>query len=481
MATHDAADGAEEAAPGARRESTPGDRPPGPDGVPVVGNTLQFLRDPVSFYDRCAAYEDDVVTYRIATSDGVMLKHPADIERVLVTDDADYRRASIIRNALGEIADGGLFLMEGEAWQAHRTALQPSFYRDRIETYAEMMARFADERATEWADRDPNAGPLAVSEEMRTLTLEILAKTLLDVDIRRRESAIRDAAGAISDRFDAGSLSALLPLWVPTPANRRCRRAVSQFDDAIADIVADRRASDEEFDDLLSILLAIDPDDGTDEPGGLTERQIRDHLFTFLFAGHETTALTLSYAVMLLANDPERQARLHEELDEVLGDGSEGSAADAERPGASDLFALDYLDSVVDEALRLYPPAYTVFREPTRDVEFGGYAIPAGSTVSMPQWVVHRDDRWYDDPDAFRPERWTDTFRAELPDYAYFPFGGGPRHCIGMRFALMEAKLVLATLAGRFAFDPVTEPPLDLSMQITLQPQHPIEVGLRER
>jgi len=484
MATHDAADETEEASAGALRESTPGDRPPGPDGVPVIGNTVQFLRDPLAFYARCAAYEDDVVTYRVATSDGVMLTHPADIEQVLVTDDADYRRASIIRNALGQIADGGLFLMEGEAWQAHRTALQPSFYRDRVETYADMMARFADERAAEWADRGANAGSLPVSEEMRTLTLEILAKTLLDVDIRGRESAIRDAAAVISDRFDAGSLSALLPLWVPTPANRRCRRAVSRFDDAIADIVADRRASDEEFDDLLSILLAVDPDDGTGESrdgGGLSERQIRDHLFTFLFAGHETTALTLSYALMLLANDPERQARLHEELDTVLGDGSEGSAADAERPGAADLFELDYLDRVVDEALRLYPPAYTVFREPTRDVDLGGYRIPEGSTVSMPQWVVHRDDRWYDDPDAFRPERWTDEFREALPDYAYFPFGGGPRHCIGMRFALMEAKLVLTTLAGRFAFDPVTEPPLDLSMQITLQPQQPIEVDLRER
>ncbi|WP_123539043.1 cytochrome P450 [Halosimplex salinum] len=476
MATQDAADGAEGSGAEALRESTPGDRPPGPDGLPLAGNTFQFLRDPLEFYDRCSAYEDDVVTYRVATSDGVMLKHPADIERVLVTDDADYRRASIIRNALGQIADGGLFLMEGEDWQAHRTALQPSFYRDRIETYADMMARFADERADEWRGRDT----VAVSEEMRTLTLEILAKTLLDVDIRGQESAIRDAAAAISERFDAGSLSAFLPLWVPTPVNRRCRRAVSQFDESIAEIVAERRASDGEFDDLLSILLDLDLD-GDGDGGGLDERAIRDHLFTFLFAGHETTALTLSYAAFLLANHPEKQARLHEELDEVLGDGSEGSSADATRPSAADLFELDYLGQVVDEALRLYPPAYTVFREPTRDVEIGGYEIPAGSTISLPQWVVHRDDRWYDDPDSFRPERWTDDFRDDLPEYAYYPFGGGPRHCIGMRFALMEAKLVLGTLAQRFAFEAVTEPPLDLSMQITLQPEEPIDVGLRER
>jgi len=477
MATQDAADGSEGSGAEALRESTSGERPPGPDGAPVVGNTLQFLRDPIAFYDRCAAFDDDVVAYRVATSDGYMLTHPDDVERVLVTDDADYVRASIIQNSLGQIADGGLFLMEGEDWQAHRTALQPSFYRDRIETYAEMMARFADERATEWRGRDS----VLVSGEMRALTLDILAKTLLDVDIRGQESAIRDAAAAISERFDAGSLSALLPLWVPTPANRRCRRAVDQFDEAIADIVADRRASDAEFDDLLSILLDLELAGADGEAEGLTETEIRDHLFTFLFAGHETTALTLSYAIFLLANHPEKQARLHDELDEALGDGTEGSSADAAAPSASDLFELDYLDDIVDEALRLYPPAYTVFREPTRDVEIGGYEIPEGATVSVPQWVVHRDERWYDDPDAFRPERWTDEMRDDLPEYAYFPFGGGPRHCIGMRFALMEAKLVLATLAQRFAFDPVTEPPLDLSMQITLQPGDPIEVALDER
>jgi len=477
MATQDATDGSTGSGAEPLRESTPGERPPGPDGVPVVGNTLQFLRDPVAFYDRCAAFEDDVVAYRIATSDGYMLTHPADIERVLVTDDADFRRASIIQDSLGQIADGGLFLMEGEDWKAHRSALQPSFYRDRIETYAEMMARFSDERAAEWRGRDS----VLVSEEMRTLTLEILAKTLLDVDVRGQESAIRDAAAAISERFDAGSLSALLPLWVPTPANRRCQRAVDQFDEAIADIVAERRASNGEFDDLLSILLDSELNGADGEVKGLTETEIRDHLFTFLFAGHETTALTLSYAIFLLANHPERQARLHDELDEVLGDGTDRSSADQSAPSASDLFELDYLGKVVDEALRLYPPAYTVFREPTRDVRLGGYEIPEGATVSMPQWVVHRDERWYDDPDAFRPERWTDEMREDLPEYAYFPFGGGPRHCIGMRFALMEAKLVLATLAQRFAFDPVTEPPLALSMQITLQPADPIEVALDER
>jgi len=462
----------------------PGGDVPGPDGLPLAGNTIEFLRDPLAFYERCGAYDSDIVRYAIGGDTGFMLTDPADIERVLVTDDAHFGRASLTQDTLGQIADGGLFLLEGDEWQRHRTALQPSFYRERIETYADMMARFADERADEWAGGLATGhSTVAVSAEMRSLTLEILAKTLLDVDIRERESAIRDAAGVISERFDAGSLSAYLPLWVPTPANRRCKRAVAAFDEAIAEMVAQRRASDGEFDDLLSILLSLDLGDGTDgDTTSLSETEIRDHLFTFLFAGHETTALTLSYATFLLATNPEKQARLHDELDAAL-DG---------RPGATDLFELDYLDNVVDEALRLYPPAYTVFREPTRDVAFQGYRVPEGSLVSLPQWVVHRDERWFADPDSFRPERWADEGAdgdesgaadtdAGRPEYAYFPFGGGSRHCIGMRFALMETKLVLATLARRFRFETVTEPPLDLSMQITLQPTDPIEVGLAAR
>lgn len=437
---------------------------PGPDGLPLVGNTLAFLRDPVGFYDRCGSYDADVVAYSVGGTDGLMLKHPDDIEQVLVSDAADYRRGDLIQDSLGKLAEGGLFLAEGEKWRRERTALQPAFYRDRIETYAEMMAGYAETRADEWRGRES----VAVTEEMRTLTLEILAKTLLDVDIRGRESDIGAAASAITDHFDAGSVSAFLPLWVPTPANRRAKRALDEFETTIEGMVASRRASGESPGDLLDILLDVEFEDGST----LSDRDIRDHLFTFLVAGHETTALTLSYAVFSLATHPDRQARLAAELDSVL---------DGATPGAADLFELDYLGDVIDEALRLYPPAYTVFRQPTRDVTIRGYDVPAGTTLSLPQWVVHRDERWYDDPDAFRPERWSGDLRDSLPDYAYYPFGGGPRHCIGMRFARMEAQLVLATLAGRYRFDPVTEPPLELSMQITLQPDHPVEVGLTER
>jgi cytochrome P450 len=441
------------------------DRPPGPDGLPLVGNTVSFLQDPLAFYAHCADdFESDVVSYQIGRSDGYMLTDPAYIEQVLVTDHADYHRGNIINDTLGEIADGGLFLLEDEAWQKQRQALQPAFYRDRIESYAEVMVEFAARGTDDWRDGEA----VTLTDEMPTLTLDVLAKTLLDIDIEGEESTIGAAARAITDRFDAGSLSAFLPLWVPTPANRRCNRAVEQFDAQIAGVIANREQSDREFDDLLSILRSVELEDGS----GLSDQEIRDELFTFLFAGHETTALALTYTFCLLANNPAKQAKLHDELDVVL---------DGERPTAASLFELDYLGKVVDESLRLYPPAYTVFREPLEDVQIGGYEIDSGSVLSMPQWVVHRDERWYDDPDEFRPERWTDEFENDLPDYAYYPFGGGPRHCIGMRFALMEAKLAVATVAQRYRLEPGTELPLDLSMQLTLKPSNPVDVVVERR
>ncbi len=447
-----------------RTERSAGATPPGPAGLPLVGNTVQFVRDPFAFYERCREeFDADVVHYRIAGTDGYMLTHPDDIQTVLVERDRDFVKGTVVEQSIGAIAPTGLISTSGEEWQRDRNLIQPAFYRERIETHAPMMAEYA----SGFADGLPPGEPVRIDDRLKGLTLDVLAKTLLDVDVRDRQTAIGHASDTIAERFDTSGFSAYLPLWVPTPANLRCKRAVRDFFDAVDEIIAERQAEDAERDDLLSLLLEREYPDGTT----MEPRRVRDQLMTFLFAGHETTALTLTYAIFLLATNPEKQTRVHEELDAVC-DG---------RPTGDDLADLDYLERVVQEALRLYPPAFVVFREPTVDVELGGYTIPAGSTLSLPQWNVHRDERWYDDPETFRPDRWTDEFEDDLPEYAYYPFGGGPRHCIGMRFATMEAKLILATLCQRFQFDPVTQPPLDLSMQITLQPSDGIDVIPRAR
>ena len=449
------------------------DLPPGPDGIPVLGNTLQLVRDPFAFYERLREeFDADVVTYTVAGDRGYMLTAPADIERVLVTEAPDFEKGRVMEENLGTVIPNGLVVTGGEQWQADRNLLQPLFYRERIERYAETMTAASERVAESW----PPDRPVAVDESMRTLTLDVLAKTLLDLDVSDRRDRIARDTEALLASFDTSSLSAFLPMWVPTPRNRRAKGALSDFHDLVDDLIAERRAETtgndpsalEDRDDLLSLMLTAEYEDGS----SMSDETVRDQLMTFLVAGHETTSLALTYALFLLAHHPERQASLQAELDEQLGGDS---------PTPADLFDLPYLDDVLTEALRLYPPAFVVFRESTTPKVFQGYRIPEGALLSLPQWNVHRDGRWYDEPESFRPERWTDEFEDALPDYAYYPFGGGPRTCIGNRFATMEAKLALATLCQRFRFEPVTEPPLSLRMMVTLQPEDAVEVRPVER
>jgi len=444
---------------------TPGDRPPRLGRVPVVDNTLSMVRDPLGFYDRVGAMDADVVGYNVAGTTGYFVTHPDLVEQILVTNPGNYEKGALLQRTLGEYIGEGLFLLEGEEWKEQRTALQPAFYREKIAAYGETMTDFAVATGEGWADGER----FDVLPEMREYTLRVLGKTLLDVDIDRTADALEPLLSALRERLDPRSLSAYVPLAIPTPTNRRVRSARANFEATLDDIIAERQAESvarrEARDDVLSLLLSLD-----DET--MSRERLGHQLLTFLVAGHDTTALTLTYTWFLLATHPERQRKLHDELDATLGDAD---------PTPEALFELPYLDDVVTEVLRLYPPAFTTFRQPTRPVTLGGYDIAPDAQLTIPQWLVHRDERWYDDPGAFRPERWTDAFEERLPDYAYYPFGGGPRHCIGMRFARMEAKLAIAALAQRYRFEAVTEPPLDLAMRITLSPTDPVEVRVHER
>ncbi|WP_435159601.1 cytochrome P450 [Haladaptatus sp. DFWS20] len=436
--------------------------PPGPNSYPVVGNTLGFLRDPFAFYDSLDDY-GDVVSYSVAGEEFCTLLHPDYVEQVLVTEESKFGKSDFVQDAGERFVGNGLFASEGEFWRRQRTLIQPAFYRERIESYTEPMVEFAADAANSWIDGET----VRIDEVMKRLTLRILSKALFDLDIRNQQSAIRDAVNAINEKGDAGSVDAFLPDWVPTATNRQFRRATDQFDDVIGTLIEKRRG-DPPGDDFLSILLHA-----TDERGeGMSDKTLRDEMATFLFAGHETTALALTYCWYLLATNPGVRGKLNDELDSVL---------DGDTPTMADLRDLKYTDKVVTEALRLYPPAYVVFRQTKEDVNVGGYRIPAGTSLTFPQFLIHTDDRWYDDPDEFRPERWTPEFENSLPDYAYFPFGGGPRHCIGMRFANAEIRIVLATIARRIEFDRVAGGDLDLRMGTTLEPTDPIEMTVVKR
>ena len=439
-----------------RRHETP----PGPDGLPLLGNTLSLSRDVLGFYEQAHRNYGDIVRFEVAGDEGYLLTHPEYIEQVLVNDDAKFVKGEVLNRSIGSALGEGMLLAEGEAWRAQRTLAQPAFYRERVETYGEAMVTYAAEAAGNW-----NGALVDVHDAMTELTLRILARTLFGIDIGDRQSVVREMAEATRTRTDVSSLVGFLPDWVPHPAIREYNRALTDVRGFVEGHIAERKAEppEERGDDLLSLLVTAA------EAGDMSDETLRDNMLTFLFAGHETTALALTYTWFLLGHHPDVQARLHDELDSVL----EGSA-----PTTADLPDLEYTGQVVDEAMRRYPPVYTFFREPTEDVEIGGYTIPEGATLSLPQWIVHHDERWYESPWEFRPARWDDW---DGPEYAYYPFGGGPRHCIGMRFARMEVQLIVATLAQEFAVESRTDAPLDIAASTNAVPADPVGVRFERR
>jgi cytochrome P450 len=375
---------------------------------------------------------------------------------VLVSKDDAFVKGDLLQRTLSTALGEGMLLAEGDDWRAQRTTAQPAFYRERVAAYGDTMVEYAGDVADGWADGETlDARPVA-SE----LTLRILARTLFGLDIRGRESVVRDTAAAMRSRTDASSLVTYLPDWVPAPRIREYKRAVADARAFVDDLVAERRREGG-GDDLLTMLVAAA------DAGGMDDVTLRDNMLTFLFAGHETSALALTYALFCLGHDLEAQARLHAELDGVDGPLDAETVAD-----------LDVLDRTVREAMRLYPPVYTHFREPVRDVRVGDYLLPEGAVVSLPQWVVHRDERWYDDPSTFDPGRWVDW---DGPEYAYFPFSGGPRHCIGMRFAELELRLALGTLLRDWRVESLTERPLDLVASASAVPAESVRLRVHDR
>jgi len=434
--------------------------PPGPDGYPVLGNVLDLADDAFAFYQSLAGH-GDVARYRVFGTEGYAVTHPDAIREVLVDDHGRYCKGEMPADQLGSLLGDGLFLAEGEAWETQRQAMQPAFFRKQVERYGDSVVDHARTVADGWADGDV----VAIDEAASTLTLRVLAATLLGIDADAERETVRRAAAAITERYDTARLGSYLPEWLPTPANRRYRRSLDELHDLVDRLVAERRAGGgPEREDLLSMLVSAA------DAGAFDDETLRGNVVTFLFAGHETTALGLTYTLYLLAQHPDTQQRLQAQLDEVL---------EGEDPTPETLRSLPLLDAVVDEALRLYPPVYTFFREPTEDVTLRGYRVPEGSVISLPQCAVHRDERWWDAPDSFRPERWLDE-GSDRPEYAYFPFGGGPRHCIGMRFARLELRLAVATLLDRLAFDAVTES-LSLVASANARPAEPVRLRVRDR
>jgi cytochrome P450 len=443
------------AAPETADLDDPPSDPPGPDGVPFLGNTREYVEDPLTFFERLAREYGPVAAYELGGERFVQVSDPELVRRVLVDDNDAFvkgkRFMDTLRPALGE----GLLTSEGEFWRSQRHTIEPSFHPEMLESYASVMTDYTERTLAEWTPGERRD----VHEDMMHLTVEIASKALFDVDIREQEGAIGEALETVMNRAVRSIRRPVdVPLWVPTPGNRRFNAAMDDLT-AVADRIIDQhRAGGGDTDTFVSLLL------GKDEE--LSRQQLRDEVITILLAGHETTALALTYALHLLSENPEKRETLQAELDDVL---------EGRTPTVTDLDDLPYTERVVEESMRFYPPVYELIREADRDVVFDGYRIPEGRTVSFQQWVLHRDPRFYDDPEQFRPERWTDEMRQELPPFAYFPFGGGPRRCIGDRFAMLEARLVLATICQNWTIESTVEK-LGFAPSITLRPDGPVEM-----
>ena len=431
-------------------------KPPGPKSRMPGGHVFAFRRDPLGFLTRLARDYGDVSTFRVGPQQFYLLNHPDLVRDLLVTNQHKFHKGRALQRAKSLLGEG-LLTSEGDFWRRQRRLAQPAFHRQRINAYAQVMIDYAERTSSRWAD----GRTLDVSAEMMRLTLAIVGKTLFDADVERDATEVGEALAEVMELFGYLMLpySEILEK-LPIPTTLRFRRARARLDTVIYRIIEERRRGGADRGDLLSmLLLAVDEES---DRTGMTNEQLRDEVMTLFLAGHETTANLLTWTWYLLAQNPEAEARLRAELDYALEGGRP--------PAPDDVARLPYAEMVIAESMRLYPPAWTLGRLAVEDYEAGGYLIPKGSLVLASQYVMQRDQRYFPDPERFDPERWTPEAKAARPQFSYFPFGGGPRRCIGESFAWTEAVLLLASLARRWRMSLVPGREIRLQPRITLRP-----------
>jgi len=440
--------------------------PPGPKGLPFFGEVFKPRGDAIGYLSRIAREYGDIVFVRFLGVPMCLINRPEYIESVLTTQSLNFEKSKDYR-ALRRVLGAGLLTSEGELWRRQRRLIQPAFYHERVSDYAEGMVEYTERMLASWQDgqmRDVHA-------DMMRLTLDIVAKTLFGTEVSREAEDVGASLHLLMRRFmKQAGYAFLLPSRIPLPTTLRIRRAVRRLNQVIYEIIRSRRASGRRSGDLLSMLL-----DAHDEEGAvMTDRQLQDEIMTLFLAGHETTATALSWTWLLLAQNPAVETALAEKLQRVLG----GRA-----PQVADLPRLSYAEMVLKEAMRLYPPVWVIGRRALAPFQLGEYQLPARTNVLMLQYLMHRDARYFPEPERFDPERWreNDPRNASLPRFAYFPFGGGPRVCVGAGFGMMETMLLLAAIAQRFKLSLVPNQTIEMLPSVTLRPKNGIRVTLARR
>jgi cytochrome P450 len=436
-----------------------------PEGNTIAGHLLDLGRDPLGFLTHCARNYGEIIPLRLGLTATCLLVNPEHIEEVLKDRDnfIKSRGFRVLKTLLGE----GLLTNEGESWFKQRRLAQPVFQHKRIAGYGQTMVEYTEEMLSSWESgeiRDIHA-------EMMRLTLNIVMKCIFDRDVSEGEA--QDVAHALDvsmDWFESKRKQNFVVWeWFPRPENIRYRQAIQKMDESIYSLIAAKRQNQSRGTDLLSMLMqAKDEDDGS----SMDDKQLRDEVATLMLAGHETTANALSWTWMLLAQNPECDRKLTHELRRVLQGRS---------PTVEDLPQLRYAENIIKESLRLYPPVAIFGREAIADYNLDNYCIPAGCVVTISQWVMHRNPKYFDLPEEFIPERWENDLEKRLPRGVYIPFGDGPRVCIGKGFAQMEAVLLLATIAQKYSFSLVEAYQIVPQPSITLRPERGIKVRLQNR
>lgn len=429
--------------------------PPGPPQRFLLGNALELSRNWMGCLTDCAKKYGDAVFFRFFNVPICLLVHPDYIEQVLVTQQSNFSKSRDYR-VLSHVMGEGLLTAEGEAWRSQRRLVQPAFLHENIAGYGRVMVECAKRMLDTWEEgvaRD-------IHRDMTRLTLEIVTRALFGTSNPARADEVATGLQYMMEEFTwHANLSFILPEFIPLPIRGRLRRGILLLDDVFYSIIKSRRMNPSDRGDLLGALLNVRHADGRP----MADRELRDEMMTLLLAGHETTAVALTWTWYLLALNKQSETKLHEELEAVLGDRD---------PTVTDISRLRYTEWVIKESMRLYPPAWGIGRRALVDFDLGAYRLPAGTNIFLMQWITHRDGRFYPEPERFRPERWGEPIHgSELPRFAYFPFGGGPRKCIGASFAMMEAVLLLATLARRFRLELAPDASVELLPSLTLRPR----------
>jgi cytochrome P450 len=442
--------------------------PPGPRGYPIVGVLPQLRSDPIRVFLDAADRYGDIAHLKAGPYHGFLLSDPADIKHVLQDNARNYHKSPLydrLRDSLGN----GLLTSEDSFWLRQRRLAQPAFHRQRLAAMADAMVACTEQMLERW-EHTASAGTIIdVVEEMMGLTQAIIVRTMFSTDLGLTAEIVNRTWPIINRRIGETFWSTKLETRLPLPANRRFWRALRELETVVYQIIADRRQTRRDEPDLLSMFLSARDDE---TGGGMTDGQLRDEVMTMLLAGHETTSLALSWTYYLLSQHPEIHQGITDEVDRVIGDGP---------PAFAHVDRLARTRQTLEEALRLYPPAWGFSRLALGDDEIGGYRIPTGSIVFLIPFVVHRRPKLWPDPERFDPGRFAPERESARPRFAYIPFGGGPRGCIGNQFAMLEAQLIVAAIAQRFRIELLPEQCIRPEPLITLRPKPGILARVRKR